>query len=169
MSSIIWGWYLRMVSNKLTWFHQGWFTPGNPELSAWWRSFFPSTNVILDTGQVPITGASQAHEWKFNILVHCIYSRYISLLDVPYLKKSTLCQADNTRSEPLLISSHFYRVWNILKSKILWSQEVGCVYENMKDNIPSKGLPPQVVERRNREHTVNVTTSLTSIVGNKRS
>ena len=30
------------------------------------------------------------------------YIRYISLLDVPDLKKSTLCQADNTRSEPLL-------------------------------------------------------------------
>ncbi len=33
-----------------------------------------------------------------------IYSRYISLLHVPDLKKSTLCQADNTRSEPLLCS-----------------------------------------------------------------
>ena len=37
-----------------------------------------------------------------NILIHCTYSRYISLLDVPDLKKSTRCQADNTRSEPLL-------------------------------------------------------------------
>ncbi len=31
-------------------------------------------------------------------------NRYISYLDVPDLKKSTLCQADNTRSEPLLIA-----------------------------------------------------------------
>ena len=48
---------------------QGWFTPGIPELSAWQRSFFPSTNVISDTGQVP---------------------RYMSLFHVHNLKKYIL-------------------------------------------------------------------------------
>ena len=64
--------------------------------------------MILDTGQVPITGTCQAHKQKFlelNMVVNwmisrlsmkllveyiTLYSRYISLLHVPDLKKYTL-------------------------------------------------------------------------------
>ncbi len=128
---------------------QGWFTPGNPELSAWRRSFFPSTNVLSDTGQVPIPGTVHVRHmngtfWKCkkrSAETKHGYSHYCSSVlrvpsdlwnshiwggistyreDVKYYsdtlhiqvhkltwcawpKKSTLCQADNTRSEPLLI------------------------------------------------------------------
>ncbi len=56
-----------------------------------------STSVNMDTGEVSISDTCR-------VVIHNSSSgRYISFLDVPDLKKSTLCQADNTRSEPLLI------------------------------------------------------------------
>ncbi len=57
--------------------------------------------MISDTGQVPIPGT-------FEYIT--LYSRYISLLHMPDLK-STLCQADNTRSEPLLAWEDAITLW----------------------------------------------------------
>ena len=40
--------------------NQGWFTPRNLKLSAWWRSSFMSTSVNPDTGEVSISDTCQA-------------------------------------------------------------------------------------------------------------
>ncbi len=56
--------YLHTAFSNPLLVNQGWFTPGNHELSAWRRSFLPSTNVISDTGQVQIPGTCEAHEWN---------------------------------------------------------------------------------------------------------
>ncbi len=53
-------------------------------------------------------------------------SRYISLLDVPD-QKSTLCQADNTRSEPLL-----------LQCTVLWHRVTGLRLHGMTSSLVCK-------------------------------
>ncbi len=74
-----------------------------------------STSVNSDTSEVSISHMCQAYS---SIQGGCevipYISRYISLLDVPD-QKSALCQADNTRSERLIVVT---RISEFMQSKI---------------------------------------------------
>ena len=140
--------FLGFVTVTLLFSKQGWFTPGNPELSAWWRSIFPSTNVILDTGQVQITGTCQAHEWKFLELSNSLF--YIFF----YLSKKGL--QNEEMSTRVIASAN----WNLfafspLLKKGLQKEEMSTQVTARKkgicsyfSNLVKKGLQTEDMSQR---------------------
>ena len=60
-----------------------------------------STSAITGTGQVSMCQADSSHTWGG---CDCHYCYWVLRVPSKRPKKSTLCQADNTRSEPLLFA-----------------------------------------------------------------
>ncbi len=109
---------------------QGWFTPGNPELSAWRRSFLPSTNVISDTGQVPIPGTCQAHERNFLELNNPLYL-FIFFF---YWPKKGLQNEEMGTQETACKKQHFFLFFNIPKK--------GLRIKEMSTQLTKRHLSP---------------------------
>ncbi len=95
-------------------------SPNSRYLSGTWMNLFDTENGL----NFDIWGGCHSDLCESNICIHYIlvYSRYISLLDVPDLKKGTLCQADNTTVEVLELWTVFHERYSLLGQ----SRIMGC-------------------------------------------